>query len=225
VPVVTLTGEIDMTNADHMRAAIEEQLNRHPVGIVVYLAVDFLASSGLSILVECNRRAQQTGIGFAVVATATAARCPITAIGLDQCWGCTRPCRTRCRRCVRHPRTNSPIPHIDSLQGAPPWQRSGVVNQAVLKVRDQAEERAASIKSRLDEFAAELSNESEFCAITAATTRKCYVTEWMADRADGFRLPSWFIDDLVGRARQAVKAAARPKSRAGSAVAAELPLG
>jgi hypothetical protein len=113
----------------------------------------------------------------------------------------------------------------EALQGAVSWQRSGIVNQAVLKVRDQAEERAASVKSRLDEFAAELSNESEFCAITAATTRKRYVTEWMSDRADGFRLPSWFIDDLVGRARQAVKAAARPKSRAGSAVAAELPLG
>lgn len=113
----------------------------------------------------------------------------------------------------------------EALQGAAPWQRSRIVSHAVLKVRDQAEERAASIKSRLDEFAAELSNEPEFCAITAATTRKRYVTEWMSDRADGFRLPNWFIDDLVGRARQAVKAAARPKAHAGIAVAAELPLG
>ncbi|HEX8867287.1 MAG TPA: STAS domain-containing protein [Lentzea sp.] len=84
VVVVVLTGEIDMTNAAQMRIAVEAELDRRPVGIVVHLAVEFLASAGLSVLVESNQRAQRAGIGFAVVATASAARRPLTAVGLDQ---------------------------------------------------------------------------------------------------------------------------------------------
>lgn len=84
VTVMAITGDIDITNADQARAAFEAQLNNHPIGIVVYLAVGFLASAGLSMLGEAHQRARQAGIGFAVVANERASRRPLEATGLDQ---------------------------------------------------------------------------------------------------------------------------------------------
>jgi anti-anti-sigma factor len=84
VVVMVLNGDIDITNVDQARTAIEAQLNNYPVGIVVYLAVGFLASTGLSMLGAANQRAKQAGIGFAVVATERPARRSLLATGLDQ---------------------------------------------------------------------------------------------------------------------------------------------
>ncbi|WP_434441682.1 STAS domain-containing protein [Lentzea sp. E54] len=84
VVVMAFNGDIDITNAGRARTALEEQLNSHPVGIVVYLAVGFLASTGLSLLGEANQRAEQAGIGFAVVATAHSARRSLLATGMDR---------------------------------------------------------------------------------------------------------------------------------------------
>ncbi|MGZ3146340.1 STAS domain-containing protein [Lentzea chajnantorensis] len=83
VLVVALNGDIDITNASQVRTALEEQLNTHPVGIVVWLAVGFLASTGLSTLGEASRRAQQAGVGFAVVAAAHSARRSLLVAGMD----------------------------------------------------------------------------------------------------------------------------------------------
>ncbi|WP_177221158.1 STAS domain-containing protein [Lentzea xinjiangensis] len=84
VLVMAVSGDIDITNGGQARTAIEEQMNNHPVGIVVHLAVGFFASTGLSLLAEANQRARQAGIGFAVVATERASRRPLVAAGLDQ---------------------------------------------------------------------------------------------------------------------------------------------
>ncbi|HUQ59373.1 STAS domain-containing protein [Lentzea sp.] len=84
VVVMAFNGDIDITNAGQARTAIEEQLNHHPIGIVVYLAVGFLASTGLSLLGEANRRAHQGGIGFAVVAAARSPRRALLATGMDR---------------------------------------------------------------------------------------------------------------------------------------------
>ncbi|WP_189155037.1 STAS domain-containing protein [Lentzea pudingi] len=84
VVVMAVTGDIDITNAGQLRAAIEDGLNSCPVGIVVYLAVGFLASSGLSILGEANQRARQAGTGFAVVATVRSARRSLLTAGMDR---------------------------------------------------------------------------------------------------------------------------------------------
>ncbi|SMD24486.1 hypothetical protein [Lentzea albidocapillata] len=114
---------------------------------------------------------------------------------------------------------------VKALRASAPWQRGGIVNHAITKVREGAETHAASLKQRLDEFAADLLNDPEFHAIAAATARKRFATDWMTDRAEGFRLPRWFIDDLVGRARQAAKTSARVplKAPTGNAVAGTLP--
>ncbi|GGN28968.1 hypothetical protein GCM10011609_85620 [Lentzea pudingi] len=84
VVLMALTGDIDITNAGQARAAIEEQLNNHPIGIVICLAVSFLASTGLSMLGEVHRRTQQAGIGFAVVATTRSAQRSLQASGMDR---------------------------------------------------------------------------------------------------------------------------------------------
>lgn len=59
IVVIAVNGDIDITNADQARAAVEAQMNTHPHGIVVYLAVGFFASTGLSMLAEANQRARQ----------------------------------------------------------------------------------------------------------------------------------------------------------------------
>ena len=84
IVVMAFNGDIDITNAGQARTAIEEQLNNHPIGIVVYLAVGFLASTGLSLLGEAHRRAHQAGVGFAVVATARSPRRALLATGMDR---------------------------------------------------------------------------------------------------------------------------------------------
>ncbi|ANZ41665.1 hypothetical protein BBK82_42675 [Lentzea guizhouensis] len=84
VAVVALSGDIDITNSNRARLAIEAQLNNYPIGIVVYLAVGFLASTGLSLLGEAHRRAKLAGIGFAVVATERPARRTLLVAGMDR---------------------------------------------------------------------------------------------------------------------------------------------
>ena len=84
VVVMVLSGDIDITNAAQARTALEEQLNHHPIGIVVCLAVGFLASTGLALLGAAHRRAHQSGIGFAVVAASHSARRSLLVAGMDR---------------------------------------------------------------------------------------------------------------------------------------------
>ncbi|MET9634453.1 STAS domain-containing protein, partial [Lentzea sp. NPDC006480] len=47
VVVVTLTGEVDMVNADEVRSTLQAQLDELPRALVVDLALEFLGSAGL----------------------------------------------------------------------------------------------------------------------------------------------------------------------------------
>ncbi|WP_329792166.1 STAS domain-containing protein [Lentzea sp. DG1S-22] len=84
VVVMVVSGDIDITNVNQARVAVEEQMNHHPEGIVVCLAVGFFASTGLSLLAETNQRARLAGIRFAVVAPGRTTRRALEATGLDQ---------------------------------------------------------------------------------------------------------------------------------------------
>jgi len=97
----------------------------------------------------------------------------------------------------------------DALRGHDHWNLSRITGTATRKVRDQAEQHANDLKPQLDTFAAALAADPEYGAITAADARKRYATTWMVDRADGLRLPAWWIADLVGRAKQAPKVPAK----------------
>ena len=51
VPIIKLTGEIDLSNADKVRAAIEPTVSSAPERIVFDLSgLDFLDSSGIALL-------------------------------------------------------------------------------------------------------------------------------------------------------------------------------
>ncbi|MFT7840324.1 STAS domain-containing protein [Saccharothrix sp. BKS2] len=67
VPVVGLVGEVDMVCEAPARAALVEQLDRRPAGLVLDLtAVDFFGSTGIRLLVEACGRAERHGTAIAV---------------------------------------------------------------------------------------------------------------------------------------------------------------
>ncbi|HEX7303837.1 STAS domain-containing protein [Lentzea sp.] len=83
VVVVTLTGEVDLVNAEEVRAALQARLDARPAGLVVDLAVEFLGSPGLAVLVEIDRDAARQEVPFGVVASTRAAALPLVLTGLD----------------------------------------------------------------------------------------------------------------------------------------------
>jgi anti-sigma B factor antagonist len=85
VPVVAAPGEIDITNAGELRAALAESAARGPGSLVVDLTrTRFCDTSGLHALVGARKRAQAEG-GDLLLVTAGAAIPRIFAItGLDQ---------------------------------------------------------------------------------------------------------------------------------------------
>ena len=84
VLVVAVSGELDMVSVDGVGTALFEHLAKQPDGLVVELAVDFMGSSALSMLLELHARAQKEDVGFAIVATAVAAARPLMASALTQ---------------------------------------------------------------------------------------------------------------------------------------------
>jgi anti-sigma B factor antagonist len=85
VPVVAAPEEIDITNADELRAALLESAARGPGSFVVDLTrTQFCDTSGLHALVGAHKRARAEG-GDLLLVTAGAAVLRIFAItGLDQ---------------------------------------------------------------------------------------------------------------------------------------------
>ncbi|KJK40112.1 hypothetical protein UK23_40520 [Lentzea aerocolonigenes] len=81
--VVTLTGEIDMVNAGEVRSALQARLDERPDALVVDLALEFLGSAGLMMLMEIQRAAKEEGVAFGVVATSRPASRPLELSGLS----------------------------------------------------------------------------------------------------------------------------------------------
>jgi anti-anti-sigma factor len=58
VPIITLTGEIDVSNVDSLRATIEPAVETAPERVVFDLtALDFMDSSGIALLLQAATRA------------------------------------------------------------------------------------------------------------------------------------------------------------------------
>jgi anti-sigma B factor antagonist len=82
--VVEVTGDVDMATAPDVRERINTALERRPTTLVVdLLGVEFLASAGLSLLIEVRKHALDEGIRLAVVAEGLAVRRPLEITGLD----------------------------------------------------------------------------------------------------------------------------------------------
>jgi anti-sigma B factor antagonist len=84
VLVVTISGELDMVSVDDVGTSLFEHLDTNPDGMVVELAVDFMGSSALSMLLKLYGQAQGKGVGFAIVAAQAAAARPLMASALSQ---------------------------------------------------------------------------------------------------------------------------------------------
>ncbi|MFD5824387.1 STAS domain-containing protein [Lentzea sp. NPDC060358] len=84
VLVAVVSGELDVDSVDRVGAALFELADREPDGLVVELAVDFMGSSALSMLLELHSRTQRDGVGFAIVAEEVAASRPLMASALTE---------------------------------------------------------------------------------------------------------------------------------------------
>jgi anti-sigma B factor antagonist len=82
VPVLRVAGEIDMRTAPMLRLEVEQAIARRPILVLDLTDVEFLASAGLSILIELARRAPETGLRWGAVATGRAVLRPLEAVGL-----------------------------------------------------------------------------------------------------------------------------------------------
>jgi anti-anti-sigma factor len=82
--VVEVAGDVDMGTAPELREQAGAALDRHPTTLVVdLLGADFLASAGLSVLIEVRSRTDQEGIRLAIVADGYAVLRALEIVGLD----------------------------------------------------------------------------------------------------------------------------------------------
>ncbi|MFD9701637.1 STAS domain-containing protein [Lentzea sp. NPDC059081] len=84
VLVATISGELDPDTVDAVGAALFDLFDEKPHALVVDLAVAFMSSAGLSMLLKLHSRAQTDEIGFAVVAKNNAAQDPLFISGLSE---------------------------------------------------------------------------------------------------------------------------------------------
>ncbi|GGN28935.1 hypothetical protein GCM10011609_85550 [Lentzea pudingi] len=68
---------------DAVGTRLYEHIAARPAGVVAVLAVSFLGSAGLSMLLEVYGKAQHNGVGFVIVVTEAAAQRPLQATGLN----------------------------------------------------------------------------------------------------------------------------------------------
>jgi anti-anti-sigma factor len=83
--VVTTPGEIDITNAGLLRAALLSALEKPPPAIVVDMAdTDFCDSTGLNVLVRVQKQAAEQGTALRLVIRAAAVQRMLTVTGVSE---------------------------------------------------------------------------------------------------------------------------------------------
>lgn len=83
VAVLTVTGAIDLATAPQLRDAVAAAIGTAVRGLVIDLTgVGFLASAGMTVLVETKQQLGEKG--FAVVADGPATARPLKLTGLDE---------------------------------------------------------------------------------------------------------------------------------------------
>jgi len=83
--VVRLRGELDMLTTPALRTRLSEELDRRPAVVVLdLLAVEFLGSSGLALLVEALEDAHSHGTALRLVCASRPVSRPLEATGLTE---------------------------------------------------------------------------------------------------------------------------------------------
>jgi anti-sigma B factor antagonist len=84
IVVLSVCGEVDLLSAPQLTGAIHHALAQRPVGLIVDLTdVKFLASIGMSVLVEAREQVSAISGRFGVVAESAATSRPIKLLGVD----------------------------------------------------------------------------------------------------------------------------------------------
>lgn len=84
IAILSVRGAVDMLSAPQLEAAICAARETAPVGLIVDLTeVDFLASVGMSVLIEAQEQAAATSLRFGVVADGAATSRPMRLLGID----------------------------------------------------------------------------------------------------------------------------------------------
>ncbi len=85
VAVVTVAGEIDITNAEGLRDALLSALNAGAAGLIADLtATTFLDSAGIAALVRAARRASATDAALRLAVTAPPVLRVLSLVGVDR---------------------------------------------------------------------------------------------------------------------------------------------
>lgn len=85
IPIVALTGEIDMMSSAPVTSKLAELLDRKPPALVVDLReVRFFGSEGIRTLVETQNQADELGIKFGVVSDSRVVLRPLEMTAVDQ---------------------------------------------------------------------------------------------------------------------------------------------
>jgi anti-sigma B factor antagonist len=85
VAVVTVAGEVDITNAEGLRDALLSALNAGAAGLIADMTqVTFLDSAGVTALVRAARRASATDATLRLAVTAQAVLRVLSLVGIDR---------------------------------------------------------------------------------------------------------------------------------------------
>ena len=114
VPVVTAPEEVDITNADGLRAALLKaagaEADGHPAFVVDMTRTRFCDSAGIHALVEAHKRAQAAGGQVVLAMSGTAVPRIFSLTGVDQ----VIPSFDSLAEALRHtPAGTGPLPLAD----------------------------------------------------------------------------------------------------------------
>jgi anti-sigma B factor antagonist len=84
VVIVAAKGTIDVLSAPRLTEAVDAALTEEPAGLIIDLSeVDFLASAGMSVLIEAHEKASGSA-RFGVVATGPVTSRPMRLVGIHE---------------------------------------------------------------------------------------------------------------------------------------------
>ena len=88
--VLLVDGEVDVSNAPELRAALEDSMSNAPAGVTVDLhEVGYIDSTGIGVLVGAAHRASEAGIAFAVERPQRNVARVLSMLGVDDQLGVT----------------------------------------------------------------------------------------------------------------------------------------
>ncbi len=83
--LVTVVGEVDVSNAGELREAVDSALEVAPAEVSVDLAeVSYIDSTGIGVLVGAATRAQEAGVAFSVAHPQTNVKRVLGLLGVER---------------------------------------------------------------------------------------------------------------------------------------------